>query len=86
MVTKWNPMELALVKIQDTFSMCLKSLPPDMSWINVKAVLSHQFSLVLAVTHAATHLIDRYQQKGESLQEFKLQTISQWYNRATEDL
>ena len=44
-VTK-NPMELALGKAQSAFIKCLKSLPVDTSWNNVKAILKQQFTLV----------------------------------------
>ena len=37
-----------------------------MSWNNAKAVLWQQFNLVQTVTHMATHLMHRYQQKGAS--------------------
>ena len=36
----------------------------------VKSVIRQQFSLVPTVTHAAIHLMHRYQQKIEILQEF----------------
>ena len=72
-VTRWNPRELALGKAQGTVIKCLKSLPPDMIWNNVKTVLWHQFSLVLMVTHVATHLMHRYGCIGESLQDTRAQ-------------
>ena len=46
-----------------------------MSWTNVKAILRQQFFLVSMVTHAATQLMYRYQQKGESLQELNFEFI-----------
>ena len=47
-----------------------KSLPPEKSWNSVKAVLQKDISLLSMVTHGATHLMHRYQQRGECLQEF----------------
>ena len=44
-----------------------------MSWNNVKAVLLQHFSLVHMVTHVAAHLMHRYQQKRESLQQSNFQ-------------
>ena len=38
--------ELVLGETQDAVTKCLKSLPPDMSWNNVKPVLWQQLSLV----------------------------------------
>ena len=53
----------------------MESFPADVSWNNVKAVLRQLFSLVPMITHAAMQLMYRYQQKGESLQEFNYQFI-----------
>ena len=58
--TKQHPKELALGKAQGAVIKCLKSLPHDVSWNNVKAILRQQFSLVPAVNHAATWLMHRY--------------------------
>ena len=49
---------------------CLKSLPEDASWNNVKTILRQQYSLVPTITHATTKFIHRYQWKRESLQKF----------------
>ena len=49
---KWYPKKLALGKAQGTVIKCLKSLPADASWNDVKAVLRQQFSLVPMVVHA----------------------------------
>ena len=65
LVTKCNPKDLALGKAQGTLINCLKILSDDASWNNVKA----KFSLVATVTYAATQLIHKYQQKGETLHE-----------------
>ena len=51
----------------------MKSLLPDTSLNNVKAILHQQFSLVPTETHATTCLMHRYQQKGEGLQEFNFE-------------
>ena len=57
---------VSLGKAQGAVIKFLKSLPADVSWNNVKAVLRQQFSPVSPVTHAATQSINRYQQKGKS--------------------
>ena len=72
-VTKQNPKELALEKAQGTVIKCLKSLPADASWNNLKGILRQQFSLVPIVIHAATWLMHRYQHKGQSLQECRFE-------------
>ena len=46
-----------------------------MSYNNVRVVLLQWFSLVPVVSHVAAHLMQRYQQKGESLQEFNFKFI-----------
>ena len=69
MVTKVNPKEVALGKAQGAVTKYLITIPPDLSWKNVKAVLHHQFSLVPTVNHVAIHLMHKYQKEGESLQE-----------------
>ena len=71
-VTKWNPKELALGKAQGTVIKCLKLLPADANWNIEETILRQELSLVPTVTHAATQLMLRYQQKGESEQEFNL--------------
>ena len=43
---------------------------PDTSWNNIKVFLHQQFSLLPTATCGATHLMYRYQQKGEGMQEF----------------
>ena len=53
-VTKWNCKELTLGKVQGTVIKCLKSLPADACWNNIRAVFRQQFSQVPTVTHAAT--------------------------------
>ena len=50
---KQNQKELALGRAQGAGIKCLKLLPADASWNNIKAVLRQQFSLVPMVTHAA---------------------------------
>ena len=68
---------------------CLKTLLADTSWNNVKAILRQQFSLVLTVTHATTLLMHRYQQEGESLQEFNFEfgeLIQAVTNHETKDI
>ena len=60
-VTKQNLKELTLGKAQGVVINYLKSLPVVVIWNNVKAILRQQFSLVPAVTHAATWLVHRYQ-------------------------
>ena len=72
-VTKQNPKDLALGKAQGTVIKCLKSLPADSSWNNVKAILRQDFFLIPTVTPAATLLINRFQQKGQCLQEFNIE-------------
>ena len=52
---------------------CLKSLPADTSWNNVKTILRQLFSFVPIVTHAATQLMHKYQQEGENVQEFNFE-------------
>ena len=37
-VTKWNPKALALGKVQGAVIKCIKSLPADASWKNLKAL------------------------------------------------
>ena len=68
-VTKCNPKELALGKAQGAAIKCLKSLPTDTSWNNVQATFRQQFSFIPTITHATTHLMHRYQKKGEGLQD-----------------
>ena len=53
----------------------LKSLPPEMSWNNVKAVLWQQFSLVTVVIHVTICQMHRYQKKVEGLQELNCEFI-----------
>ena len=64
---------MALGKDQIEVIKCLKSLPADTSWNNVKAIWGQKFPLVLTLTHNATQLMHRYQQKGESLKEFNFE-------------
>ena len=63
-------------KTQVVVITCLKALPPDMSWNNVKAVLWQQFSLVSVVTQVASQCVHKYQQKGESLQGFNFELVN----------
>ena len=65
---------LALGRAQGMVRKYLKTLPADVSWNKIKAILIQQFSLVPAVTHAATWLMHRNKQKGESLQEFNFKS------------
>ena len=71
---------------------CLRSLPLETSWKNVKAVLNQQFFLVPTVMHAATKLIHQYEQKGHNLQEFSfkvgepIQTVSNHEPKDIKDL
>ena len=71
-VTKQNLEELALRKTQDAVIKCIKFLPPDITWNNFRAILHQQFSSVPTITHLATHLMHRCQQKGEGLQKIQL--------------
>ena len=41
---------------------------------NVKAILRQQLSLFLTVTHPATQIMHRHQQKGESIWGFKIES------------
>ena len=52
---------------------CLESLPADAYFNNVKSGLRQQFSLVPLVMHAAMQLVQRYEQRGESLYEFNIE-------------
>ena len=73
MMINGNLKELVLGKAQGAVIKCLKPLPPDLSWNNVKALLQQMFSLVPMVTHVFTHLMHRYKQKGDILQEFNFE-------------
>ena len=63
-------------KAQGAVLKYFNSLPPDMGWNNVKAVLQQQFSLVPMVTHVATHFMHRYQQKRDMIQNSTLNSVN----------
>ena len=68
-----KPEDLTLGEAQGIVFNCLHSLQPEASWSRIKAALRQKFSLVLQVTHAAKRLMNKYQEKGETLQEFNLE-------------